>query len=87
MQDNEVHITYEDQEKINCFARNNAKLTYLKEEIKELIVSIQYIFVSQIGFLIVLNFILPPVIRYLCTDFVVTFRKKKKIMLMLLMRL
>jgi len=57
MQDNEVHITYEDQEKINCFARNNAKLTYLKEEIKELIVSIQYIFVSQIGFLIVLNFI------------------------------
>lgn len=37
VKDNEVHITYEDQEKINCFARNNAKLTYLKEEIKELI--------------------------------------------------
>ncbi|XP_071450858.1 prefoldin subunit 4-like [Hetaerina americana] len=32
--DSDVHITYEDQQKINRFARHNAKLEYLKEELK-----------------------------------------------------
>lgn len=32
--DSDVHITYEDQQKINKFARHNAKLDDLKEELK-----------------------------------------------------
>ncbi|GAB6025776.1 hypothetical protein CHUAL_011757 [Chamberlinius hualienensis] len=32
--DTDVHITYEDQQKINKFARQNAKLDDLKEELK-----------------------------------------------------
>ncbi|CAG0894841.1 unnamed protein product [Darwinula stevensoni] len=32
--DSDVHITYEDQEKINRFARHNARLEELKEELK-----------------------------------------------------
>ncbi|KAG8232268.1 hypothetical protein J437_LFUL011755 [Ladona fulva] len=32
--DSDVHITYEDQQKINKFARHNAKLDYLKDELK-----------------------------------------------------
>ena len=33
-QDNEIQITYEDQQQINCFARNNAKLGDIKDEIE-----------------------------------------------------
>ncbi|XP_067002776.1 prefoldin subunit 4 isoform X2 [Anabrus simplex] len=33
--DSDVHITYEDQQKINKFARHNAKLEDLKEELKQ----------------------------------------------------
>ncbi|GLG99535.1 Probable prefoldin subunit 4 [Gryllus bimaculatus] len=32
--DSDVHITYEDQQKINKFARHNARLDDLKEELK-----------------------------------------------------
>ncbi|KAJ9589130.1 hypothetical protein L9F63_017589, partial [Diploptera punctata] len=32
--DSDVHITYEDQQKINKFARHNAQLDDLKEELK-----------------------------------------------------
>uniref|UniRef100_T1J251 Prefoldin subunit 4 n=1 Tax=Strigamia maritima TaxID=126957 RepID=T1J251_STRMM len=32
--DSEVHITYEDQQKINKFARQNARLEDLKDELK-----------------------------------------------------
>ncbi|XP_060520358.1 probable prefoldin subunit 4 [Cylas formicarius] len=32
--DSDVHITYEDQQKINIFARLNAKLEDLKDEVK-----------------------------------------------------
>ncbi|XP_069701625.1 prefoldin subunit 4 [Periplaneta americana] len=32
--DSDVHITYEDQQKINKFARHNAKLDDFKEELK-----------------------------------------------------
>ncbi|PSN43905.1 Prefoldin subunit 4 [Blattella germanica] len=32
--DSDVHITFEDQQKINKFARHNAKLDDLKEELK-----------------------------------------------------
>jgi len=32
--DTDVHITYEDQQKINKFARQNAKLDDIKEELK-----------------------------------------------------
>ena len=33
LQDSEVHITYEDQQQINTFARHNAKLQDIKEEL------------------------------------------------------
>lgn len=33
-QDSDVHITYEDQQKINKFARLNAKMDDLKDEMK-----------------------------------------------------
>ncbi|CAL7936342.1 unnamed protein product [Xylocopa violacea] len=33
-QDSDVYITYEDQQKINKFARQNAKMDDLKEELK-----------------------------------------------------
>jgi len=32
-QDSDVHVTYEDQQKINLFARTNARLQDLKEEL------------------------------------------------------
>ncbi|CAF1236309.1 unnamed protein product, partial [Adineta steineri] len=32
--DVEVHVEYSDQQNINTFSRNNAKLTELKEEIE-----------------------------------------------------
>jgi prefoldin subunit 4 len=32
--DNEVHVTYEDQQKINLFARTNARLQDLREELE-----------------------------------------------------
>ena len=35
LQDTEVHITYEDQQKINKFARFNARLHDFKEELEE----------------------------------------------------
>ncbi len=34
LQDNEVHITYEDQQQINKFARFNARLHDLKDELE-----------------------------------------------------
>lgn len=34
LQDSDVYITYEDQQKINKFARHNAKMEDLKEELK-----------------------------------------------------
>lgn len=34
LQDSDVYITYEDQQKINKFARQNAKMDDLKEELK-----------------------------------------------------
>lgn len=34
LQDSDVHITYEEQQKINKFARQNAKLEDYKEELK-----------------------------------------------------
>lgn len=34
LQDSDVHITFEDQQKINRFARLNAKFEDLKDEIK-----------------------------------------------------
>lgn len=34
MQDSDVHVTYEDQSKINKFAKTNAKLEDLKAELK-----------------------------------------------------
>jgi len=33
LQDSDVHVTYEDQQKINSFARTNARLQDLKEEL------------------------------------------------------
>ena len=33
--DSDVHVTFEDQQSINMFARNNAKLQELKDEIEE----------------------------------------------------
>ena len=33
LQDSEVHITYEDQQQINTFARHNARLQDIKEEL------------------------------------------------------
>ena len=33
LQDSDVHVTYEDQQKINLFARTNARLQDLKEEL------------------------------------------------------
>jgi prefoldin subunit 4 len=33
MQDGDVQVTYEDQQKINQFARTNARLQDLKEEL------------------------------------------------------
>ena len=33
LQDSDVHVTYEDQQKINWFARTNARLQDLKEEL------------------------------------------------------
>ena len=32
--DNDVHITYADQQQINTFARNNARLQDIKEELE-----------------------------------------------------
>lgn len=34
LQESDVHITFEDQQKINKFARLNAKLEDIKEELK-----------------------------------------------------
>lgn len=34
LQDSDVYITYEDQQKINKFARQNAKMDDIKEELK-----------------------------------------------------
>ena len=33
LQDSDVHVTFEDQQKINKFARHNAKLQDLKDEV------------------------------------------------------
>jgi len=33
LQDSDVHVTYEDQQKINLFARTNARLQDMKEEL------------------------------------------------------
>lgn len=35
LQDSDVHITFEDQQKINKFARHNAKLEDFKDELKQ----------------------------------------------------
>lgn len=45
-QDSDVHITYEDQQKINKFARLNAKMEDLKQEIaikKVILLAIPYL--------------------------------------------
>ncbi|XP_067950546.1 prefoldin subunit 4-like [Watersipora subatra] len=34
VKDNEIHITFEDQQQINCFARNNLKLGDINDEIE-----------------------------------------------------
>jgi len=42
LQDTDVHVTYEDQQKINLFARTNARLQDLKEELDSKKASVTY---------------------------------------------